>query len=245
MKMFVRRYRNILELSSAAANLVCSEAASAVQKRGLFTLTLCGGKTPRLLYELLAAPPCRESMPWPATHLFWGDERFVPVADPDSNFRMAQELIIAKVPLPPQNIHRIPTEAGSPRDAAAAYERDLKQFFSVSGDTEASAFPAFDVLLLGMGSDGHTASLFPGNAALQESRKWVTAVSSASAVPPVPRITLTLPVINNAGCVMMLASGAKKNKVMQTILNNPQAARALYPAALIQPRGSLVWLIDE
>jgi 6-phosphogluconolactonase len=245
MKMSVRRYRNILDLSSAAAELVCREAADALQKRGRFTLALCGGKTPRLLYALLAAPPCRESMPWPATHLFWGDERFVPAADPDSNFRMARELLIAKVPLPPQNIHRILTESGSAGDAAAAYENELKQFFAASGDTGASAFPAFDLLVLGMGSDGHTASLFPGDAALEERSRWVTAVSSANAVPPVLRITLTLPVINNAGCVIMLAAGAEKKKVVQAILDTPEAARELYPAALVQPRGSLVWMIDE
>jgi len=245
MKMSVRRYRNIEELSRAAAELVCREAAGALQKRGLFTLALCGGKTPRLLYELLAAPPCRKSMPWPATHLFWSDERFVPATDPDSNFGMAQELLIAHVPLPPQNIHRIPTEAGSPGDAAAVYEKELKQFFSSSRDTEALAFPAFDVLLLGMGSDGHTASLFPGDAALQESSKWVTAVSSARAVPPVPRVTLTLPVINSAGCVMLLVSGAEKRGVVQEILDAHVAAKELYPAALVQPQGKLVWLIDE
>jgi 6-phosphogluconolactonase len=244
MKTAVQRFKNISELSRAAADLVCREAAAAVQKQGRCTLALCGGKTPRRLYELLAAPAHRELMPWPATHLFWGDERFVPATDPDSNFRTARELLIAHVPLPPQNVHRIPTDDGSPAAAAAAYEKELKQFFSASGTGTEPLVPAFDVILLGVGSDGHTASLFPGDAALRERSRWVAAVSSTNAVPPVPRVTITLPVINACGCVVFLVSGGEKLRLAEAITNSLPGSDQ-YPAALVKPAGRLYWLIDE
>ena len=247
MKVSVERYKNLAALSSSAAMLVRTAAESAVKERGLFTLVLAGGKTPRLLYGLLAAPPCKESMPWPSIHLFWSDERFVPAADPARNFQMAREALILKVALPPANIHPVPADAGSPHAAAVAYETSLKDFFKKTSSAEVGKglFPVFDMILLGMGSDGHTASLFPHDAALQEQEKWVTAVSGSQAMPPVPRVTLTLPVINSSRCVVFLISGEGKKGVANASISNTNAARNIYPAAMVRPEGELHWLIDE
>jgi 6-phosphogluconolactonase len=244
MKVSVERYKNLAALSSSAAMLVRTAAESAVKERGLFTLVLAGGKTPRLLYGLLAAPP---SMPWHSIHLFWSDERFVPAADPARNFQMAHEALISKVALPPANIHSVPADAGSPHAAAVAYETSMKDFFKKtrSADVGKGLFPVFDMILLGMGSDGHTASLFPHDAAVQEQKKWVTAVSGSQAMPPVPRVTITLPVINSSRCVVFLISGEEKRDVANASISNTNAARKIYPAALVQPEGELHWLIDE
>jgi 6-phosphogluconolactonase len=148
------------------------------------------------------------------------------------------------VDIPPANINRIPTEIDSAQAAAEGYEKTLRKFFPPAvGSEEGRYFPSFDLVLLGLGQDGHTASLFPGEAALEERDRWVVAVEGSSASPPVPRITLTLPVINEAKCVLFLASGSNKLKVLQEILNNPHSA--IYPAAHVRPAGKLLWFIDE
>lgn len=253
MKPEVRRYPNLEALSSAAAEFICTLAGEYVHEHGVFTIALSGGKTPESLYENLARRPYDARMPWPRVHVFWGDERCVPPDHPDSNFAMALRVLISKVPLPSQNVHRIPAEIEPPEDAAKAYERILRGFFESSIKSDAhppssgkgEPFSSFGLVLLGMGKDGHTASLFPDGQALEEGRRWVAAVRDPHGSPPVPRITLTLPVINRAACILFMVSGSGKSEVVHSILEDPDSAGQRYPAARVNPEGRVVWLIDE
>jgi 6-phosphogluconolactonase len=249
----VRRYRNIEALSSAGAEFICTLALEYVNEHGVFTIVLSGGKTPKALYENLARPPYEARMPWPNIHFFWGDERCVSSGHPESNFAMASRALISTVPIPSQNVHRIPAEIEPPEDAAEAYEKILREFFEPSAGTNTHSnasgggepFPAFDLIVLGIGKDGHTASLFPGDLAVQEENSWVVAVLAPQGSPPIPRITLTLPVINRAQCVLFMASGSEKRKVVRSILEDASQAIRSYPAARVNPKGRVVWLIDE
>ncbi len=232
------------ELSLAAAEFIADLAEASIKQRNIFTLVLSGGSTPRLLYEELASQTISKRIDWQKAHFFWGDERYLPKNHPESNFALAFQLLIAKVDVPPANIHRVITESDSAQAAAEAYEKTLGRFFGPPVGSEASPyFPSFDLVLLGLGQDGHTASLFPGDAALEEKYRWVVAVDNTKASPPVPRITLTLPVLNKARCVIFLASGSNKREVFQRIVNNPEIAP--YPAARVRPSGRLLWFIDE
>ena len=244
MKPQIHRYPSLEHLSRAAAEYICEIAERAIKERGIFTFVLSGGTTPRLLYEKLAREPYASRVDWQHTHLFWGDERCVPSDSPDSNYSLALQTLISKVDVPPSNIHRIPATTGSPKAVAAEYETTLREFFQASAASDPStSFPSFDLVLLGMGADGHTASLFPGDAALEERASWVVAVEGSSASPPVQRITLTFPVFNEAKCVLFLVAGSNKLKVLLEILKNPHTAT--YPAAHVQPLGRLLWFIDE
>lgn len=244
MKPEIRCFPNLSDLSRAAAEFICELAEARIKERNIFTLVLAGGSTPRLLYEELASQPIASRIDWQHTHLFWGDERCVPSDNPDSNFSLALQTLISKVDVPPSNIHRIPATTGSPKAVAAEYETTLQEFFQPTAASDPStSFPSFDLVLLGIGVDGHTASLFPGDAALEERTSWVVAVEGSSASPPVPRITLTFPVINEAKCVIFLASGSNKREVFQQVVNNPETSA--YPAARVKPSGRLLWFIDE
>ncbi len=246
MKPEIRSYPTLLDLSKAAAEFIVELAETAVEDRTIFTLALSGGSTPRLLYEYLAKEEFARRMPWEHMHVFWGDERCVSPDHPDSNFALAFESLISKAPLPSENVHRVPTEGELPKTAAREYERSLREFFQdAARDRMPMAFPAFDLILLGLGKDGHTASLFPGEPVLEEKTRWVVAVAGTSASPAVPRVTLTFPVINQARCVLFLASGSDKRDVFQEILNSPESAAQQYPAARVRPSGSLLWFIDE
>ncbi|UCF00814.1 MAG: 6-phosphogluconolactonase [Deltaproteobacteria bacterium] len=244
MKPEIRTHQSLEDLSRAAAAYICEMAEGAVKERGIFTFVLSGGTTPRLLYEELTKEPYASRVDWQHTHLFWGDERCVPSDNADSNFYLAFQTLISWVNVPPSNIHRIPATIASPKAVAAEYEKTLREFFQPAARSDSStSFPSFDLVLLGMGVDGHTASLFPGDTALEERTRWVVAVEGTSASPPVPRITLTFPVINEAKCVLFLASGSSKLKILQEIVNNPHTAT--YPAAHVRPSGKLLWFIDE
>ncbi len=253
MQPEVQRYRNLEALSHAAAEFTCRLAEECMESHGAFTVALSGGNTPRPMYEALARPPLNTRMPWRDIHLFWGDERCVRSDHPDSNFAMAFRALISKAPVPSQNVHRIPAELDPPEAAAEAYEKVLREFFRCLGKSETHStpssavgpFPSFELILLGVGKDGHTASLFPGNHTLEESKRWVVAVRDPSSSPPVPRITLTLPVINSAECVLFLVSGAGKREVIRSILEDSGPATRSYPAARVNPKGRLIWLIDD
>lgn len=207
------------------------------QRHDPFTVALSGGSTPGRLYALLAASPFREQIPWESVHIFWGDERCVPPEDPGSNYRLACEALLDHVPLPERNIHRVRGE-WEPEVAAQAYTKDLRGFFQAS-------WPVFNLVLLGMGSDGHTASLFPGSDALREGTRPAVGVIANYQDRPARRVTLTAPAINAAQEVIFLVSGADKAETLQAVLEGPYQPYNL-PAQLVQPtQGQLLWLVDN
>ena len=197
-------------------------------------MALSGGATPRRTYELLAAPPLQDQAPWDRVHVFWGDERCVPLNDPRSNARMAQAAWLDHVPIPGDQIHPLDC-ARDPAAAARQYEAQLREFF-------AGQPPRLDLVLLGLGDDGHTASLFPGTPVLEERERWAAAVYVAAA--DLYRVTLTAPLINQAAMVAFLVAGKSKAGVLQEVLHGPRDPARL-PAQLIQPQtGELLWLVD-
>jgi len=205
---------------------------------GRFTIALSGGSTPKRLYQMLAAPPLLEAMPWERVHLFFGDDRFVAWDDPNSNYGMANAAMIAHVPIPAGNVHGI-VHKGTVADAAHEYENTLKSFYG-SGTLD-PARPLFDVVLLGMGPDGHTASLFPGKPALDEVNRWVIEVPEPGLTPFVPRVTLTYPALHSAKSTAFVAAGADKTAMMNRVLSGERAL----PSARISPVGELIWFIDR
>jgi 6-phosphogluconolactonase len=207
----------------------------ATAKAGVVAVALSGGSTPKLLYEDLAEPPYRDAFPWSRTHWFWGDERFVPHDDPLSNYRMVREAMLSHAPIPAANIHAMPTEGLSPDAAASAYEWELRSFYG--GQQLDPARPLFDVTLLGLGPDGHTASLFPGTAALAEREHWVAAVVGAKAEA---RLTLTYPALESSRHVAFLIAGEEKRAILARFRNDD----ASLPAARLRPTGALSVFAD-
>ena len=234
----VRRLSTPQELFAVAAEEVVRAAKQAVMERGRFTLALSGGSTPRALYTLLATN-ARSSLPWNRTYFFWSDERHVPPTDPDSNYRMAYESMLVKVPVPSANVFRVPAENPDAATTADIYEQALRKFFAA----EPGEVPRFDLILLGMGPDGHTASLFPETAGLREKSRliianWVEKLKTS-------RITFTLPLLNAAREVAFLASGADKAPALKAVLEG-NAPGEQYPAKLVRPSdGKLIWFVDR
>lgn len=222
------------DLAQRAAQRLAGLTQEAVESRGRFSLALSGGSTPGTLYRLLARDPYRGQIPWEGVHLFWGDERCVPPDDPGSNFWLVNETLIADVPIPPENVHRVRGEL-EPEMAARGYERVLQDYFC-------GRRTRFDLVLLGLGSDGHTASLFPGSAALGETERLAMAVQAHYEDRPAHRVTLTLPAINSARQVLFLVAGSAKANIVETVLEDP--GRDM-PAQQIQPTaGQLTWMLD-
>ncbi|HEX5507163.1 MAG TPA: 6-phosphogluconolactonase [Pseudolabrys sp.] len=226
-------FENTESLAQGAAEWLCDLALA---NDRAFAVCLSGGSTPRHLYELLATPEIASRFPWSRVHWFWGDERFVPHDNRDSNYRMARDAFLSRVPAPADNIHAIPTEGLSPEQAATAYETTLKRFYGADG--LAPDRPLFDVTLLGIGENGHTASLFPGQPALQETRRWVVAVVRAKSEP---RITLTFPTLDSSRDVAFVVTGKGKRDVVA----RAQAGDCTIPAGLIRPVGRLHWFMDR
>jgi 6-phosphogluconolactonase len=210
------------------------DLAIAAQER--FTVSLSGGSTPKILYSKLAQSPYKERFPWDKVHWFFGDERFVPKGDPLSNYKMVYDAMFSRVPVPEKNIHAVKTEGSDPVAAAADYEQELKRHYGA--DKLLKERPLFDVTFLGLGEDGHTASLFPGTAVLKERDKWVSAVVGAK---PEARITLTYPVIESSRFVAFLVTGSAK----QEILCQLKAGNPALPSAHVKPVGQIYWFLDE
>lgn len=228
------------ELFQAAAQTFADAVRSVLSVRPRFTVALAGGSTPRALYERLAAPPLVDDVAWRAIEWFWGDERNVGPEDPESNFRLAREVLLSKIDVRAESIHRMPGEANDPRQAADDYAAQMARVFDrpVEGPP-----PSLDLVLLGMGGDGHTASLFPFTTALDERRRWV----AANDVPQLNtrRLTLTYPLLNAASCVLFVVSGAGKAKVLREVLQGPFDPRRL-PSQAVQPtNGRLLWYVDR
>ena len=221
-------------LTQAAAEQVVLLACEAIAARGRFAVALSGGSTPKALFALLASAPLAQRVDWPRVHVFWGDERCVPPDDPRSNFRMAHDALLGSVPLPERNIHRIHGE-DDPAQAAAAYEQALRDFFARPAE-------GFDLVLLGMGDEGHTASLFPGRPTIDEPARWV----AADYIEKVAmwRVTLTPVVINRAANITFLIAGAGKADVLHAVLEGPYQPHVL-PAQVVHPSaGRLNWFVD-
>ena len=224
-------------LADVAAGAIVDAAVAAVAARHRFTFVLSGGATPRATYMRLAAAPFAERMPWDRTWVFFGDERCVPPDHSESNHRMANETLLSKVAIPADHVFRMRGEAENPEEAAAEYARALTAVF----ETEGGGLPRFDLVLLGIGLDGHTASLFPGSPAVKEIFRTVVAVHAAAASIP-QRLTLTLPLINAAAHVIFLVAGPEKAKVVKAMLRDG----VVLPASMARPvDGALTWIVDR
>lgn len=209
--------------------------SAAIAAKEMFRVSLSGGSTPKTLYQLLASDEFRNRFPWQRVSWYFGDERFVPYDSPDSNYRMVREAMFSKVPVPSENIHPIPVD-GSPEEAAQQYERTLQDAYGAA--ILDPARPLFDVTLLGLGPDGHTASLLPGEPVLEERKRWVAAVSHGR---PEVRITMTYPVIESSRRVAFLVTGSEKEPIFRAI----RAGTSQVPAARVQPVGELFWFVDR
>jgi 6-phosphogluconolactonase len=198
-------------------------------------VSLSGGSTPKTLYGLLASDEFKGRFPWPRVSWYWGDERFVPYDHPDSNYRMTREAMLDKVPVPPENVHPAPVD-GTPEGAALRYEQILQRAYGAA--TLDPARPLFDLTLLGLGPDGHTASLLPGEPVLEERARWVEAVSHGR---PEIRLTMTYPVIDSSRRVAFLVTGREKAAILRTI----RAGGSQVPAARVHPVGELFWFVDR
>src|SRR5512142_1989167 len=237
VKPEVRIFEDLEALSEAAALLVIDACREAVTERGRALLALSGGTTPARLYDLLAHTPYVEQIDWMHVHIFWGDERCVPPEDLESNYRQAQDELLSLVPIPAQNVHRVQSEL-EPEEAAAAYAITLKLFATPPLD-----WPRFDLALLGMGEDGHTASLFPGSPV--DMPGSTAAVTGDYQDRPARRVTLTPHVFNSARRVLFLAAGESKSDTLASVLNG-DSRPALLPAQRIHPSdGQLIWMVDQ
>ncbi len=238
----VKIYPDVQQLSLAAAEHFIQVANNAVLAHNVFTVALSGGSTPQHLFNLLASEPFSEQVDWSKTQIFWGDERCVPPDSPESNYGKAKAILLDNVPIPPDNVHRILGEL-VPERAAEAYEETLLQFFSALQGEEERVHARFDLVLLGMGDDGHTASLFPGTPAVDEQTRWVVAqyIDKLAAW----RVTLTPAILNRAENIVFLVAGqGKSNTLERVVYGSFQPER--YPAQIIQPdSGVLLWMVDE
>ena len=233
-------YPNPLTLAQAAAGQIVNACASALAQHERLSLALCGGSTPRAIYSLLSQDSYSTRLDWRRLHIFWGDERLVPPDHPESNYLLAWEHLLSPLPIPEANIHRMRGEL-EPDEAAADYELELRRFFAASGDQP----PAFDLILLGMGEDGHVASLFPGSPVLGVQDRWVAAVEHNVPPPPlVPRLTLTLPVLNAAHNMILVVSGERKAERLRQVFAGGAEADQLPAGRLSLKSGRLVWLLD-
>ncbi|MGF1540141.1 MAG: 6-phosphogluconolactonase [Pleurocapsa sp.] len=231
MQKFVEIQETKTALIQRSLELVLTKIQAALESRGQAAIALSGGSTPKPLYEALST----QSLPWEKIHVFWGDERYVSPTHPESNQLMTRQVWLDRVDLPPSNIHAIPTGSDNPDLDAQKYEEELRGFFQLSE----GELPVFDLILLGMGDDGHTASLFPHTAALTECDRAVTVGNKDGQ----PRLTLTASAINQARCVMFIVAGENKRPALKAVFA-AEADDLVYPARLIQPAGELWWLLD-
>jgi 6-phosphogluconolactonase len=240
MNRQIRIVTNGQELAREAAREFLNLTTGPGRSEGVLTVALSGGSTPKSLYSHLAGDETiRSAIPWEKIHFFWGDERHVPPDHPESNFRMAHEALLSKIPIPAVNVHRIKSENPDAHQAAAEYEEELREFFQ----PPEGGFPRFDLIFLGLGPDGHTASLFPGTKALNEDQRLVVAnwVGKFNAW----RISMTAPVFNRGANVIFLVGGADKAEALKAVLEGDYEP-ALFPAQLIRPEGGrLIWIVDS
>ena len=224
-------------LNSEAAKYIVRLANQAIVTRGRFTLALSGGNTPKTAYGLLASEPYRDQIDWSVVDIFWSDERCVSPDDPESNYHMAEQALLSKVPIPAANIHRMPADQPDREAASEAYTREMQRVFGTNG------IPAFDLIQLGMGPEGHTASLFPHQPSLTVSDRLVMPVSVPK--PPPDRLTFTPPLLNAARNILFLVTGAEKAAAIYAVIEGPYEPDE-YPAQIVRvPQGEVTWMLDS
>ncbi|MEP6946103.1 MAG: 6-phosphogluconolactonase [Acidobacteriota bacterium] len=242
MSSSVMIFKDSDEVAAQAADLIVQVTQKSIQARGRAMLAMAGGSTPKATYGLLAESPRCNRIDWAQTYLFFGDERFVLPDDPSSNFAMVQKTLLEPLAAPVEHVFPIPTQFSDAADAAAAYSVTLAKVFGVDDGADP---PRFDLVLLGLGDDGHTASLFPGAASLDITDLWVVASPPGTLPPPVERITLTFPVLNAAREILFLVAGENKAEAVYDVLEG-KPSRQERPAAYVRPaNGNLTWLLDE
>jgi 6-phosphogluconolactonase len=225
-----------VRLAEKGAELMCNTAKEAVARKNNFAVAVSGGSTPRAMHRLLSQEPYLSDMPWQQTHFFWVDERMVSFDHPDSNYGAAQKDLMSMIPIPANQVYPMPSLM-RPAEGAALYQAQLKTFFQDSGSLD----PVFDLIVLGIGADGHTASLFPGQPASMEPDRWVLSVKGGQ--PDVFRLTLTYAVLNRARHILFLVSGSAKSAVVKTLIEDRHSQ---LPAAKIQAlNGKMTWLLDQ
>jgi 6-phosphogluconolactonase len=225
------------QLSVAAAQYIVRVAQESISAHGRFTLALSGGSTPRKLYAMLADEPYRGQINWALVEIFWSDERCVPPDNAESNYQLAQEVMLTKLPIAPSQIHRMPADLPDRDAASLAYTKEMQQVFGTEG------IPQFDLIQLGMGPEGHTASLFPHQASLHEPQRLIMPVTVPK--PPPPRLTFTPPLLNAAIHTLFLVTGAEKDQAIQAVLEGPYQPDE-YPAQIVRPTsGEVTWMLDK
>jgi 6-phosphogluconolactonase len=240
MRTIIQRFSSMRDLNETAAEYLVAAADRSIARDGNFSLALSGGQTPQGLYELLGTAPWEKRIDWTKTWIYLTDERAVPEEHVDSNFAMIRRTLLSRVPVPPAQV--FPMMTGLPLDQAASnYEKSIIAHVPLSTVNEK---PVFDVVLLGIGLDGHTASLFPGRPELMEMQRCVCVVPDPVGPPAWPRITMTFPLINNARAALFLASGKEKRLIVESILERLEEVRDLYPAARVKPVEERVWLLN-
>lgn len=234
--MRIATYSDTDTLSRDAAQYITRLANEAIVTHGRFTLALSGGNTPKKLYGLLAEEPYRSQIDWALVDIFWSDERCVPPDSEDSNYLMAEQVLLSKIPIPASQVHRMPADQPDRDAASQAYTDEMRRVFATDG------IPAFDLIQLGMGPEGHTASLFPHQASLHEQTRLVMPVSVPK--PPPPRLTFTPPILNAAHNVLFLVTGTDKADAVHAVIEGPHNPDE-YPAQIVQPQnGEVVWMLD-
>jgi 6-phosphogluconolactonase len=225
------------QLSVAAAEYIVRVAQESIATHGSFTLALSGGSTPRKLYAMLADEPYRGQIDWALVEIFWSDERCVPADDAESNYHLAQEVMLSKLPIAASQIHRVPADEPDREAASLAYTKEMQRVFGTDG------IPQFDLIQLGMGPEGHTASLFPHQASLTEQQRLIMPVTVPK--PPPPRLTFTPPLLNAAIHILFLVTGPDKSEAVQAVLEGPKQPEE-YPAQIVQPSdGEVTWMLDK
>jgi 6-phosphogluconolactonase len=234
--MHIAIYPDIDTLSQHAAQYIVRIANESIAARGRFTIALSGGTTPRIPYALLGSEPYSSQIDWQLVHIFWGDERCVAQDNPDSNYYMAQEVLLSKIPIPTHQVHRMPADQLDRDAASQAYTSEMQRAF----DTH--EIPGFDLIQLGMGPEGHTASLFPHQASLQETQRLVMPVSVPK--PPPDRLTFTPPLLNAARNILFLVTGSDKAEALHAVLEGEYQPEE-YPAQIVRPPdGEVIWMLD-
>lgn len=242
VKREIKYFENEFQRNVAAADLIFSSADKALKESRPFLFVLSGGNSPLKFYQMLATPPCKNKICRDEFHFFFSDERMVPPDNPQSNYYNAYELLFKNLEMNEKCIHRIKGELSTAESASADYENYLKNFFNLTEEE----LPVFDLVLLGLGKDGHTASLFTGDRAVYENRHWVIPVEQPAAEPFIPRVSLTLPVLNSARNVLFLVNKDNKEEVLDRVLNEEYGApETTCSAAMIKPPGNLYWYIRK